>query len=243
MYELLSGVWTQIGGDIDGEANGDWSGGDGAAVSMSSDGTYVAIGATRNDGNGSNSGHVRVYELQSNEWVQVGGDLDGEAEDDEFGKAVSLSFNGSIVAIGASNNDGNGANAGHVRVFEFNSEANDWTQLGEDIDGEAAGDQSGFYAVSLSADGSLVAIGAKENDGNGSNSGHVRVYKLQSDEWVQVGGDIDGESGGDHAGRSVSMSADGSHVAIGSFLDDVDAGNEAGSVRVFEIRESNGSKN
>ena len=44
-----------------------------------------------------------------------------------------------------------------------------WTQLGQDLDGEAAGDDSG-YSVSLSGD--RVAIGAIYNDGNGSSSGH-----------------------------------------------------------------------
>ena len=46
----------------------------------------------------------------------------------------------------------------------------------DDIDGEAA-DDSG-YSVSLSADGSIVAIGAIDNDGNGSYSGHVKVYNV-----------------------------------------------------------------
>ena len=51
-----------------------------------------------------------------------------------------------------------------------------WSQLGADIDGEATDDYSG-YSVSLSSDGTKVAIGAPYNDGNGSNSGHVRVYE------------------------------------------------------------------
>jgi hypothetical protein len=51
-----------------------------------------------------------------------------------------------------------------------------WTKLGLDIDGEAANDESGF-SVSLSADGTTVAIGAHRNDGSGNNSGHVRIYK------------------------------------------------------------------
>ncbi len=50
------------------------------------------------------------------------------------------------------------------------------TQQGSDSDGEAAWDGSG-YSVSLSSDGSTVAIGAMYNDGNGSNAGHVRIYK------------------------------------------------------------------
>ena len=45
-------------------------------------------------------------------------------------------------------------------------------QLGQDIDGEAANDNSG-YSVSLSSDGTVVAIGAIGNDGNGSDSGHT----------------------------------------------------------------------
>ena len=44
------------------------------------------------------------------------------------------------------------------------------TQLGNDIDGEAAGDHSG-YSASLSVDGNRLAIGARHNDDNGDTSG------------------------------------------------------------------------
>jgi hypothetical protein len=54
--------------------------------------------------------------------------------------------------------------------------AQNWKQQGFDIDGETRGDYSG-YSVSLSSDGSTVAIGACGNGGNGGNSGHVRIYK------------------------------------------------------------------
>ena len=47
-------------------------------------------------------------------------------------------------------------------------------QLGSDIDGEAAEDVSG-YDVSLDSDGDRVAIGGYNNDGNGSDAGHVRI--------------------------------------------------------------------
>ena len=49
---------TQLGSDITGEQSGDWFG---KTVSISDDGTTLAVGAGFNDGNGSNSGHVRVY--------------------------------------------------------------------------------------------------------------------------------------------------------------------------------------
>ena len=160
----------QLGTDIDGEAVDDRSG---HSVSLSTDGSIVAIGAPGNDGTGNGAGHVRVYQYASGAWVQLGADIDGEAWGDGSGNSVSLSTDGSIVAIGAYANDGTGDGAGHVRVYQYASGA--WVQLGADIDGEAAGDESG-RSVSLSADGSIVAIGAGGNDGTGSNSGHVRVY-------------------------------------------------------------------
>ncbi len=103
------------------------------------------------------------------------------------------------MAIGAKLNDGNGTDAGHVRVYE--NVSGTWTQMGSDIDGEAAGDQSGG-SVSLSSDGSTVAIGGRLNNGNGTDAGHVRIYKSLSGTWTQMGSDIDGEAAGDYSGRS-----------------------------------------
>jgi hypothetical protein len=71
-------------------------------------------------------------------------------------------------------------------------------------------------SVSLSADGSILAIGAYLNDGNGSNSGHVRVYQNVAGTWTQIGVDINGEAASDYSGISVSLSADGSILAIGA---------------------------
>ena len=170
---LFASDWTQQGADIDGEAEGDDSG---SSVSLSADGSIVAIGARRNDGVGSNDAdHVRVYAWDGDSWNQLGADIDGEADDDRNGFSVSLSSDGTTVAIGAYRNDANGSNSGHVRVYEWNSATSTWEQQGADIDGEAAGDYSGG-SVSLSSDGTTVAIGASGNTANGSWSGHVRIY-------------------------------------------------------------------
>ena len=74
------------------------------AVSLSSDGTIVAIGAFKNDGNGTDSGHVRVYQYNASSWTQMGQDIDGEAAADYSGSSVSLSSDGTIVGIGANTN-------------------------------------------------------------------------------------------------------------------------------------------
>ena len=104
IFDFSSGSWTQLGADIDGEASEDLSG---WSVSLSSDGTRVAIGALYNDGNGSDAGHVRIYEYSSGSWTQLGADIDGEASEDQSGHSVSLSSDGTRVAIGAPYNDSN----------------------------------------------------------------------------------------------------------------------------------------
>ena len=149
---------------------------------------------------------------------------------DQFGHSVSMSSDGTRVAIGAKNNDHNGTNSGHVRVYAESGGL--WTQVGSDIDGEAAGDMFGT-SVSMSSDGARVAIGAPNNDGTGTDAGHVRVYAESGGTWTQVGADIDGEAAGDYSSRSVSMSSDGTRVAIGAPFN-----TSAGHVRVYS--ESNG---
>jgi hypothetical protein len=232
VYEWNSSilVWDPRGGDIYGEADGDQSG---CSVSLSADGSIVAIGAQHNDGNGISAGHVRVYEWINSNWVQRGADIDGEVDGVQIGVSVSLSADGSIVAIGARLDDGNGTNSGHARVYEWINSS--WVQRGADIDGEAAFDESG-NSVSLSADGSIVAIGAIGNDGNGNNSGHVRVYEWINSSWIQRVADINGEVASDESGYSVSLSADGSIVAIGARFNDGN-GSNSGHVRVYEYNE------
>ena len=68
----------------------------------------------------------------------------------------------------------NADRAGNVRVFQHVD--GDWSQLGSDIDGRSAGDFSNY--VALSDDGRIVATGAWWSDGNGENSGCVRVFEL-----------------------------------------------------------------
>ncbi len=132
---------------------------------------------------------------------------------------------GDTVIIGAPYNDGNGNYAGQARVFTLTDGV--WVQVGADIDGENADDESG-YSVAMNAVGDTVIIGAPYNDGNGDCSGHARVFTLTDGAWVQVGADIDGETADDLSGWSVAMNAVGDTVIIGAPFN---AGN--GDVRVM----------
>ena len=125
-----------MGADINGEAANDnfgWS------VSMNGAGDRIVVGAIFNDGNGSNSGHVRVFDWSGTTWTQVGADINGEAADDRFGYSVSMNGAGTRIVVGAIFNDGNGSDAGHVRVFDWSGTT--WTQVGADINGEARSEE------------------------------------------------------------------------------------------------------
>jgi hypothetical protein len=231
IYSWDGTVWTQLGVDIDGEEIGDESG---RSVSMNAAGDRVAIGAPYNDvgGTKTDAGHVRIYSWNGIAWTQLGANINGDVAGDYSGWSVSMNAAGDRVAIGAWANDVNGAktDAGHVRVYSWNGTV--WTQLGTDIDGEATGDSSGI-SVSMNAVGDRVAIGANGNNGNGNDSGHVRIYAWNGTNWTQLGVDINGEAAGDESGKSVSMNAAGDRVAIGANGNDGN-GNDSGHVRIYK---------
>jgi len=234
--------WIQLGQDIDGEAPNDNFG---SEVSINAAGNIVAIGTIYNDGNGDTAGHVRIYQYNNNandpSWIQMGQDIDGEVAGDKSATSISLNAAGTIIAIGAEGNDGSditNTQRGHVRLYQYNNNANDpsWIQMGQDINGEAPGDNSGF-SVSLNATGNIVAIGAPINAGNGSYSGHVRVYQYNNNvndpSWIQMGLDINGEAAYDYSGYSISLNNTGNILAIGAPYNDGN-GSNSGHVRIYQ---------
>lgn len=90
-----------------------------------------------------------------------------------------------------------------------------WNQIGTDIDGQAANEQSGTSSK-LNADGTVLVVSAPRSLDNGIMKGKVRVFERNGSEWLQRGNDIVGSEQGDVFGESVSISADGNTVAIGA---------------------------
>ena len=231
VYENINSTWTQLGQDIDGLSQNDAIG---HSVCLSDNGDMLIVGSITSDYNGNNSGQIIVYENINSVWTQKGQKINGESGADLFGFSVDMSSDGNIIAVGSPFNDDNGSNSGSVRIFEYIN--NNWTQIGQDIDGESISDKSG-HCISLSDNGNIVAIGAYENESTSTNNnawfGHVRVYENINSTWTQVGQDIDGEDSNEQSGRSVSISANGSIVAIGA-PENNQNGNDSGKARVYE---------
>ena len=224
VYQYNGSDWTQLGSFIEGDVAGDNLG---YSVSLSGDGTTVASGSLEHN---NDKGQVKVHRYNGSSWIQLGSDFDGESSG-YFGNAVSLNSDGTIVAIGAYRDDTGGYNTGIVRVYQYNGSS--WTQLGGDIYGEDSSDQIGREkAMSLSGDGFIIAIGSVEHD---NGKGICRIYQYSNSTWTKLGNDIDGEVENEYSGRSVSISKDGTVVAIGSMdSNNVLGVGPKGHVRIYQ---------
>jgi hypothetical protein len=220
-------AWSQKGSDIDGEAGGNHSG---LYESLSADGNTVSIGARYNDTSGNNNtGQVRIFRWDGSDWSLIG-EVNGAAGD-YFGHSNAISANGNTFVAGTYSHD---SSKGCTRIYDYDG-GSSWTQRGDDIDGDTAGDEEG-YIVRISYDGNVIATGAQNDDDNGTDAGRVRVYYWNGSAWTQRGSDILGEAAGDKEGFAISLSADGNVIALGSKYHYKDAGETDvgdGHVRVF----------
>lgn len=161
--------WTQWGTDLDGESGGDDFG---MSLSLSSNGYILAVGAPDN---ASERGHARVYEYDGTQWIRRGEDIAGALRGDHMGYDVSLSSDGSVLAVGATQDSGSGCHPGYVRVLSWDGSS--WAQTGADIWASDISTQYFGHAVSLSSDGSVLAVGDPFNDNVSRNAGSAMLYR------------------------------------------------------------------
>ncbi|QNI60182.1 putative cadherin domain-containing protein [Synechococcus sp. BIOS-U3-1] len=217
--------WIQVGDEIEGRKKQARSG---YTVSLSSDGSIVAIGSWNDRTIGSSRGSVAVYQLVNNSWQALGNVLNGTNNGDRFGAQVSLSADGSRLGVGTPRDDDGGKWAGSVSIYELQSGT--WTKLGSNIDGVNANNRAGG-SLALSGDGSTVIVGAER--GHTKQKGYAGVYTWNGTTWGRVGARITGTQKKEYSGKSVAISEDGSRVAVGSWAFD-SSGNDRGRVRVYD---------
>ncbi len=220
-----SGTWQQIGDGIQGKES-EKDGRFGKAVAISQDGRIIAIGAPFAQSDAAVVGVVRVYSEVASEWVQRGLDIVPDANNTLFGSSIALSADGNRIAIGATNS---GVEVGRVDVFDFND--THWIRSGKPLFGTDSFDGFGS-SVALNADGNLLAVGAIGSSGADGrfNSGKVKAFEFDVDEWIQLGNDILG-SGSESLGTSLDLSDDGI-LAVGG-----PSGGEGGQIKVYFLDE------
>jgi len=247
MYENIMGnTWIPVAGGqiLTGETPNELFA---SSISLSDDGTRIAIASTLADVNGEESGSVYVYELQGNTeiqgkaLIQLGETIYGEAPGDQFGTAVTMSGDGSTLAIGAPWSDENGEGSGSVRVFRYSSkrrtmqetqaQRNDqsmqhkgeWLQVGQKLLGAASGDFFG-WSLSINYKGNTLAIGTY-----GDNMDYAQVFNLDNNLWYQLGKTLYGPL---YFGYSVFLAPSTHRLAVGPY------DSHAGYVEIYDFNQT-----
>ena len=189
----------------------------GQSVAVSADGNTAIIGGP---GDNSNTGAAWIYVRTGTAWSQqaklVGSGAVGAARQ---GISVALSQDGNTAAIGGSaDNSSNGA------VWVFTRTGTTWTQQGNKLvgTGGSSAAQQGT-AVAVSADGNKIASGAI---GDNLFVGAVWVFERNGNSWAQSGEKLTPAGGIEkpRLGVSVALSADGSRLLAGGYLDNIRQG-------------------
>ncbi len=133
---------------------------------------------------------------------QIGSDILGEKPNEDFGSAVAINYDGTIVAIGAQRrNNGRGV----VEVYEYKSGV--WSLKGEKIEGLTNNSWFGTE-VALAPSGNRMVVGSyRENI--------VRIYDFIGNDWFLSGEILFGMPFSlIHFGYAIDISNDGKTVAI-----------------------------
>jgi len=115
-YEFENESWIDFGERLHGNITGSKSG---YLISYSDDGLTMAMGDRGTSEGGRSRGHAHIYKYIENEWVQVGENIEGVADGDNFGFSVSLSGDGTRFAAGAPYSRAFQNNAGQVMAFDL----------------------------------------------------------------------------------------------------------------------------
>lgn len=224
VYKFISGNWTQIGSDLAGINNDDFFGG---SISLSNDGSIVAIGSKLGMHRGIQTGNAKVYINISGTWTQLGNTLSGGSSGDWFGVSVSLNDTGNMLAVGAIENDVNATDSGQVIIYELVSDS--WVQIGSTINGQNSYEELGLD-LHLIGNGNIVAIGSQNSY---NYAGHVSVYENVSGNWTQIGQDIVGVNSDISSGRRFALNNSGDIIAIGAYHNN-EFGSASGEVKVYK---------
>ena len=196
----------------------------GQSVSVSSDGFLAVIGApgaTGVDGTAS-EGLVYVYGQEDGAWTEIAELAPSDASPDtNFGQTVSISSDGSVVLVGE-------ASAGTPgEAYIFVEPSNGWSGVVNEsailVGGDSTIHSDFGVSAAITPDGTEAVIGAQYQGGTTSGQGEAYVFTEPAGGWngsvsptellLPNPSDVVPNFGG--MGNSISVSSDGSTVAVG----------------------------
>lgn len=166
-------------------------------VSISADGRTIVTGEQGYNGN---EGVAYVYTIDSSPSVYKGSPLSGETAGDKFGRSVTVSPDGSVIAIGA-------AGGRYIKLYDY--DGGDWLEREKLLKQFS----NGFgITVAMSDDTTRLLAGA-----SGSDQAFIFDASTSPISLLQA---FDGDVPPQNFGQGVSMSSDAVVLAVGAFSGD-----------------------
>ncbi|MCP3903540.1 MAG: hypothetical protein GY715_07870 [Planctomycetes bacterium] len=150
----------------------------GASVAIS--GTWIVVGAPKDDDHGSGSGSAYVFHRNGLEWTQFTKlTAPDAAGGDAFGGSVAI--DGNTLVVGARRDDDLGSSSGSVHVFAFDGQI--WRHQQKLL--ATGGGASNFFGKATAISGNVIVAGAYGFDGATENTGAAYVFRRHGDTWSQ----------------------------------------------------------
>lgn len=213
----------------------------GTSVALSGDGNTLAVGANNeassNPGNpvdvaAPGSGAVYILTRSGGVWAHQAYLKAGVPTiDSYFGTAVALSNDGNTLAVGAYKEDSNATGIGGDQtnqlsndsgaVYVFARAGGNWSHQAY-VKPSNTADFSYFgSSVTLSGDGNTLVAGAEMENTGAASSGAFYVFNRSGSAWGETAFVKSGTVEiGDKFGTAVSLSRDGSALAVGTYAED-----------------------
>eukprot|EP00981_Chlorochromonas_danica_P013928 scaffold7106_cov217-Ochromonas_danica.AAC.2 len=162
---------------------------------MNGNGSIIAFGSTLHGASSALiTGRARVFFFDNNRggWMQMGNDLVGEQNNENYGYSVSLNEEGNVLAVGSYRYSLSSTipYVGRTIVFSYNG--SHWLPLGNQIAGEQSNEQCG-QSVALNANGTVLSVGCLYYDASSLfDVGRTAVYFFNGTMWVEKGSPIVG---------------------------------------------------
>ncbi|KJF92599.1 hypothetical protein UB34_20355, partial [Photobacterium leiognathi] len=193
-------------------------------IALSADGKTMVTG----DGNySSQSGRIRIHQEVDGTWTYRQ-QHNGSSGSYFAERAVAVSGDGSVIAVGAYNES---SGRGYVDIFRQATEST-WSRTSNNLSASnwATSDLFG-WSVSLNRAGDRLAVGARYEDGASNNinsQGAVYVFDYDGSSWneTQILRATDAASGDDF-GEWVELTADGNKLAVST--------NDAEAVYTYDL--------
>lgn len=193
------------------------SAGFGNDVSISEDGTRIAVGASMvSQGSYAISGNVYIFSRTGTVWtLEATITASDTSAGDFFGQTVDLDSTGTRLAVGATNAYNTGGDNGAVYIYTRSGAI--WTEE-QKLQGTGVVSMGSFGAsLELSSDASRIVIGARDLISNTFvNAGVVYVFSRTGTVWTEEQVLIASDQAADeYFGTSVSISSDGTYIIVG----------------------------